>query len=278
MIAGRASQTAVMVCMARAVAHGTSLDDPTALPLLPDDARARVEQFRAGDKPRGFRARMAYGALAGRAHMMTARTIAIDEAIRHAAAPQLVILGAGLDGRAWRMRELHDTVVFEVDHPDSQRAKRDRAAALAAPRARDVRFTAVDFTRDSLADALAAAGHDAALPTTWVWEGVVMYLQRAEIEASLAALAGRSAPGSRLVIAYLQPSPVIWIIRPLVRRIGEPIQTVLTATAMQELLARHGFVVVRDETIATIGARLAPAIAKATRVLTHMRIVTADRR
>jgi len=276
MIAGRASQTAVMVCMARAVAHGTSLDDPTALPLLPDDARARVEQFRAGAKPRGFRARMAHGTLAGRAHMMTARTIAIDEAIRHAASPQLVILGAGLDGRAWRMRELHDTVVFEVDHPDTQRAKRARAAAL-APRARDVRFTAVDFTRDSLADALAAAGHDAAVPTTWVWEGVVMYLSRAEIEASLAALAGRSAPGSRLVIAYLQPSPVIWIIRPLVRRVGEPIQTVLTASEMQELLARHGFHVVRDETIATIGARLSPAIAKATRLLTHMRVVTADR-
>ena len=49
---GRESQTAVMVCMARAMAHGrttaSAFADPTALALLPDDARQRVERFRAG--------------------------------------------------------------------------------------------------------------------------------------------------------------------------------------------------------------------------------------
>jgi Leucine carboxyl methyltransferase len=54
--------------------------------------------------------------------------VAIDDAIRTAASPQVVILGAGLDGRAWRVSELADAIVFEVDHPDSQRMKRERAA------------------------------------------------------------------------------------------------------------------------------------------------------
>ena len=30
---------------------------------------------------------------------------------------------------------------------------------------------------------LAAAGHDPTRPTTWIWEGVVMYLTKAEVEA-----------------------------------------------------------------------------------------------
>ena len=99
--------------------------------------------------------------------------------MRDAGAPQVVILGAGLDGRAWRMPELRDVTVFEVDHPDSQREKAARAAALLRV-AREVRFVPVDFTRDRLDEPLAAAGHDPARPTTWIWEGVVMYLTTAE--------------------------------------------------------------------------------------------------
>src|SRR4051812_14609695 len=181
---GEGSQTAIWVCMARAYAHGRTIarfSDPTALALLPDDARAKVEQVRAGtplqDPAEGMM-------LEARTPMMIARTIEIDDAIRAAAHPQVVILGAGLDGRAWRMPELHDAIVYEVDHPDTQREKRARVAAL-TQMAREVRFAAVDFTRDSLGDALAAAGHDVARLTTWIWEGVVMYLTLAEIEASL---------------------------------------------------------------------------------------------
>jgi hypothetical protein len=47
--------------------------------------------------------------------------VVFDGAIRTAAYPHVVILGAGLDGRAWRMSELADAIIFEVDHPDSQR-------------------------------------------------------------------------------------------------------------------------------------------------------------
>ncbi len=72
---------------------------------------------------------------------MVPRTVAIDEALREAVggadgeavgdrgvrrAEQLVVLGAGLDGRPWRMPELAAVAVFEVDHPASQRDKLDR--------------------------------------------------------------------------------------------------------------------------------------------------------
>ena len=85
--------------------------DPTVLALLPDDARARVERFRAGAAPKGLRARIEHTYIDKLSKVMVARTVAIDDAVREASSPQLVILGAGLDGRAWRMPELGGTTV-----------------------------------------------------------------------------------------------------------------------------------------------------------------------
>ena len=275
---GRESQTAVLVAAARAAAHGRTagvdFQDPTALALLPEEARRRVEDFRAGVAPKDQRARMAHAFLDRRAKMMVARTIAIDEAVRAAASPQLVILGAGLDGRAWRMPELRDVTVFEVDHPDSQREKQARAAALQRI-AREVRFVPIDFARDRLDDALAAAGHDPARPTTWVWEGVVMYLERADIEATLAVIQRRSGPGSQLVVMYVGRSLLLPVIAFIVRRLGEPLRSLFTPDQMRALLARYGFAVARDEGLPAIAARLSDDLARDTRIMKHMRVATA---
>jgi methyltransferase (TIGR00027 family) len=280
MTPGHESQTAVMVAVARAAAHGRTpgvdFQDPTALALLPEEARRRVEEFRAGGPAKDLRGRLAHAFLDRRAKMMVPRTVAIDEAVRAAASPQVVILGAGLDGRAWRMPELRDVTVFEVDHPDSQREKRARAAAL-QPTAREVRFVPVDFTRDRLDDALAAAGHDPARPTTWVWEGVVMYLARADIEATLAAIQRRSAPGSHLAVLYLGRSLLLPLVSFLLRRVGEPLRTLFTPDRLRALLARYGFAVARDEGLPAIAARMSPELARDTRIMKHMRIATASR-
>ena len=277
---GQESQTAVWVCMGRAIAHdapwAVGFRDPTALALLPDAARARVERSRAGAAPRGWRERASDRLVTTRAYPMVTRTIAIDAAVREAAAPQLVLLGAGLDGRAWRMPELRDAVVFEVDHPDSQRSKRARAAAL-APTARDVRFVAVDFERDRLDDALASAGHDPAAATTWIWEGVVMYLAPSDIAATLAVIERRSAPASRLVVVYHHPALALRLVRPVMRWIGEPLRSAFTADAMRELLGRYGFAVVRDQGLPEISAALSLDIARKMRAMRHIRITIADR-
>ncbi len=277
---GRESQTAALVGAARAVAHGrtTGVDfqDPTALPLLPAEMRRSVEDFLAGAAPKDLRGRLTHAFLAKRANMMVARTVAIDEAVRAAGAPQVVILGAGLDGRAWRMPELRDATVFEVDHPDSQREKQARAAALQRV-AREVRFVPVDFTRDRLDDALSVAGHDPARPTTWVWEGVVMYLEQADIEATLAVIRGRSAPGSLLVVMYLSRSLLLPMVGLLVRRLGEPLRSLFTPDQMRALLGRYGFAVARDEALPAIAARLSADLARHARMMKHVRIATANR-
>jgi methyltransferase (TIGR00027 family) len=275
---GRASKTAELVCMGRALAHGTTsvarFSDPTALALLPEAARARVEEMRA-QAPGGLVAGLRDAYFRKQSELMVARTIEIDDAIREAASPQVVILGAGLDGRAWRMPELRDAIVFEVDHPDSQRDKRARAAALTRV-ARELRFVPVDFTRDSLDAALDAAGHDPTVPTTWIWEGVVMYLRLSEVESSLRMIARRSAPNSRLIIAYHSRTPLLLMVGPIVRMLGEPLRSTFSADAMRALLTEHGFRVVRDRGLPELASALSPALGRSLRSIRHLRIVTAD--
>ena len=219
---GRESQTAVRVCMARALAHEASVvpgfSDPTALALLPERARAQLELQRSGALRGKLRGQLRYASLQKLALMMAVRTVAIDRALGAHPTPQLVVLGAGLDGRAWRMPELRDTTVFEVDHPDSQRQKRARVAPLPAL-ARELRYVPVDFTRDDLDTALASAGHDPRLPTTWLWEGVVMYLTGSTIEATLRVLSRRSTPGSRLVVLYHSPALLLLLVSLSLRRL-----------------------------------------------------------
>lgn len=278
---GQASQTAVLVCAARAIANDAGLvrgfSDPTAIALLPEASRAIVERHRAGP-PKSLRARMRYEFMSARAAMMTIRTVVIDEAVREAAAPQVVILGAGLDGRAWRMPELKDAIVFEVDHPDTQREKVARVSSL-TQHAREVKFVPVDFTRDDLDERLASAGHDPSQRTTWIWEGVVMYLSPAEVEATLRIVAKRSAPRSRLVIVYVGPGGfIVPIVALLVRRLGEPFRSRYRADEMHALLTHHGFDVRSDENLPESADRIAPAVAKASRRVKHLRTVIADAR
>src|SRR5678815_2574416 len=210
--------------MGRAIAHGrtavVAFSDPTAMALLSAEQQAEVERIRQGPRPKAWRARFRYEHLTRESRMMVARTVAIDADLRDAATPQVVILGAGHDGRAWRMRELVTSLVFEVDHPDTQQQKLQRVASLIR-QAREVRFVPVDFTRDDLARALETAGHDPRLPSAWIWEGVVMYLNRDEIEKTLRIIEARSAPGSRLIIAYHQPALMLLLLALIVRRLGE---------------------------------------------------------
>jgi len=277
---GQSSKTAEYVCMGRALAHGRlapgRFDDPTALELLPEEVQRQVQRERTGSEPRSLRERLAREYHRTQAMMMVARTVAIDDAIRAAASPQVVILGAGLDGRAWRMPELCNVSVFEVDHPDSQREKRERAKRL-APVSCDIRFVPVDFERDALAGALGAAGHDETRPTTWVWEGVVMYLSRNDIEATLAVVERRSAPGSRLLVLYHVPALILKAVGLLLRRLGEPLRSAMKPEQMRELLARYGFSVLTDHDLPSLGLTLSPEIGKAAERVRHMHLVIAER-
>lgn len=137
-----------------------------------------------------------------RAHMV-GRAAYTDERLREALANgcrQQVILGAGFDSTPLRLAdELRGCVTFEVDHPDTQVAKRAALADITWPS--NVVFVEVDFEKDSLEDRLLACGWEPTIPTFWSWLGVTMYLSDDAIFDTLRFVA-RSAPGSVIVVGY----------------------------------------------------------------------------
>lgn len=266
-----ASTTAVLVCQGRATADGRyavgRFSDPIARELLDPADREVVDQVRAGEVPPGTADRMAYEMVRRTGLTMVPRTIAIDEAIRDHAAGQLVLLGAGLDARPYRMPELAATTVFEVDHPASQQDKLRRAHAL-APVAERLSPVAVDLTSERLAGPLEAAGFDRETVSTWVWEGVVPYLSAAHVRATVAQLADLTAPGSRLVINYQArslPTTVMRTAMRLVLRLSgqpdplahEPWRSLWRPEDLRKVLADNGFSVVSDWDLLTLAEGLA---------------------
>ena len=255
----------MLVCQGRAVADGLiapdHFHDEIAALLLTPDERAVVERARDGTPPSEPRERLAWERLRACAEGMVPRTVLIDNAVRRVGHRQLVIIGAGLDTRPWRLDELADADVFSVDHPVSQADCRHRAEGLDLPDRR-IRFVPVDLGSEPLGLALSDAGHDPSAPTTWLWEGVVPYLTRYQIEATLSALTQRSAAGSTLVVQYQDRSLTARVGRRLsafvARRAGlddpltdEPWRSLWTAKTFAVLLARHGFVVERDDDLLT---------------------------
>ncbi|MFB6960833.1 class I SAM-dependent methyltransferase [Streptomyces sp. NPDC056309] len=277
-----ASRTAVLVCQGRAAANGRAATDqfadPVAIGLLRVAERTPVDEVRANTPPEGWQERTVYESVRACAEVVVPRTVAIDKALRARVTGQLVILGAGLDTRAWRLPELAQTDVWEVDHPASQQDKRARLAeaapALRGPDegdllaaelpaiARSVRFTPVDFAVGDLGAALDAAGHDPSAPTTWLWEGVVPYLTRDEVRATVAALAARTVPGSALVVNYQAPSARAAAGRLLTRVLGssvtsgEPWRSLWRPQRMAALLAEHGLRVVSDDNLLALAHTL----------------------
>jgi methyltransferase (TIGR00027 family) len=193
-----------------------------------------------------------------------------------------VNLGAGLDGRAWRMPELSRVDVFEVDHPASQQDERERATAL-HPTVRSLRFVPVDLTQAALGPALAAAGHQESRPTTWVLEGVIPYLTPDDAAATVAAVAARSAPGSRLVVSYQTGSPRAVLGRLLARGFllltgrcdpmaDEPRRSSWTPESVRALLADSALRFTADIDLLTLAGELSVP----TRRLRTSRVAVAD--
>jgi methyltransferase (TIGR00027 family) len=273
---GKPSFTAAAVAAARGIARV----DPLAAGLV-DGALAAV--VRVGRSGRA-RAAVINVATLGLVDHVEMRTRAIDAAVRDGAGAglrQLVVLGAGLDARAWRMPELADTRVFEVDHPSTQAYKRARVSARAAA-AREVRFVAVDFAKDRLADALEGAGHDAGAPTMWLWEGVTPYLPLDAIRATLADVAARSARESRIAVTYGTPeaSPLgptaVRLAHVAFRAIGEAIVGLLSPEAMRDELARVGFRVLEDLSARQWGERFGGGRRRILVVDEHLAVAVSD--
>ncbi|WP_280347988.1 SAM-dependent methyltransferase [Nocardia neocaledoniensis] len=136
----------------------------------------------------------------------------VDDGVAEAVAAgcrQIVLLGAGLDTRAYRMGLPADVTIFELDLPELFAFKEPVLRAAGALPTTGRHVVPVDL-RGDWAAALRAAGFRADLPTHWIDEGALGYLSVDEHRRVLADLTGLSAPHSqfglsRFVVDHAAP-------------------------------------------------------------------------
>ncbi|HYJ56965.1 MAG TPA: SAM-dependent methyltransferase [Mycobacterium sp.] len=115
----------------------------------------------------------------------------------------VVVLGAGLDTRGYRIARHSDLPVFEVDQQVNVERKSAVVQRVLGEAPASVHLVPVDFERDELMSVLGAHGHRADARTFFIWEGVTQYLTPEAVRATLAQLSD-AATGSRLIFTYIR--------------------------------------------------------------------------
>jgi len=168
---------------------------------------------------------------------------------------QYVIVGAGLDSYALRRSDpLGQLRIFEVDHPDTQRTKRQRLGSLGIALPAHLEFVAIDFERQELSEAMKGSSHRRDTPAFYSWLGTTHYLTPQATLATLASIARCSAQGSEVVLDYSVPLHLIdsdklrdllWVEK-LARRMGEPLIGMLDPVQLHADVAQLGYEIVED--------------------------------
>lgn len=257
------SLTAEAVCLARALEDRSPpgrrlLSDPFARLFLRRPTRA------------GFRAVRAAGPLVQRAERLldpglvtsiAARHTWIDDRVVHAlpGVDQILVLGAGYDSRAWRLADPIDgRPVLEIDHPATLSRKQRVARRNQLP---EVRRQPADLADEPLAHVLDHSMLAPGAPTVVVWEGVTMYLDRADVVATLRALADFVGPDSHVILdLWAESRHPVWTPAERVGRVGlavlgEPIRTTVHPTRASSLLREGGWCSVAQDDVSGV-ARL----------------------
>jgi methyltransferase (TIGR00027 family) len=206
--------------------------------------RPREDERLSADVAAGIEIRQA-----GMHRYLRARTEFFDDVVVGAITAgcrQLVVLGAGYDGRSLRYAN-PEVRFFEVDLEGTQADKRARLARLGIDDAH-VTYVEADFAHDDVAALLDTAGL-AGTRTTFLLEGVLPYLPATVIESLLAAIAGPAGSDRALAVsAGVVHDPFdraaadrIGEFRDRVGALGEPVRSDLDEDAFAEALARTGW-------------------------------------
>jgi len=209
----RPSFTAELVCIFRAI--GTSLnwcDDPFAFEFCELDAKIVCSAW--------IHLRKLLGSTVPLYNVpyMCTRTIFLDRFVLEVPVQQVVILGAGLDSRPYRLRESGDsrTKYFEVDAPATQKQKKAKVANLFSKQPKlftspaysegRVIYVSCNFATESFLDKLVENGFDPKNSNTVILlEGVASYLTWPELKQTLSFVA-QCAAGTRFVLNCLEGS------------------------------------------------------------------------
>jgi methyltransferase (TIGR00027 family) len=96
-----------------------------------------------------------------------------------------------------------DVTVIEVDHPATQRFKRERLAACGVVVPSGGHFVEADLSNETLEAALARSPFRRDRPAFFAWVGVTMYLPRETNLTTLRAMATSTSAGADVAFSYV---------------------------------------------------------------------------
>ena len=176
---------------------------------------------------------------------------------------QYVLLGAGMDTFAYRQPSWAAGLrIFEIDHPESQKVKREHLLKRGIAIPANVEFLPIDFEHRSLAEGLAASSLDRRAPTFFSWLGVTQYLTREAIDSTLRFLLSMPRR-SEIVMEFILP-PDSWTpeeavfltkVVQMVGELGEPWLTYFTPNEISDHLLKLGASRVSHLTLEDAAAR-----------------------
>ncbi len=173
----------------------------------------------------------------------------LDKAIS-AGVRQYVLIGAGLDSFVLRRQDVIPLLkVYELDHPATQMAKRERLAQLQIPMPTNLEFVPVDLERETIAEALARSSYSPASQAFFSWLGTTLYLTRDAVLGSLRSIARYAARGSELVLDYRISEELLSAsarktrekIRRFTARRAEPLKSTFDPRTLQQEVSPLGF-------------------------------------
>ncbi len=164
---------------------------------------------------------------------------------------QYVILGAGLDTFSFRQRELENKIeVFEVDHPSTQRFKKERIKEAELEVPNHLHFVSMDFTKGFSYEQLRNEGFENK-KTFFSLLGVTYYLTKEELSSLIECLFEMVPEGSSIVFDY--PDENLFTEKGLSNRVenmvkmaavgGEPMKSCFSYTEMEALLEKAGLLI-----------------------------------
>ena len=190
---------------------------------------------------------------------LAARTRYIDDYVQSCIADgieQLVILGAGLDSRAYRFEPLKQRVqVFEVDHPATQQDKIEKVKKVLKTLPDHVTYIPIDFNTETMGK-LFAFGYNSRLKTLFIWEGVTYYLAADAVDSTLEFVRKNSGQGSSIIFDYVYTSALttarkrgeVARMQRYSRFTGEGLIFGIEEGKVEEFLSRRGYTQIKNAT------------------------------
>ena len=171
---------------------------------------------------------------------------------------QFVILGAGFDTRAFRLPDEARARWFEVDAPQTQAIERE-TLDKAGTDSIGVTFVTADFEKEDWLKRLVDAGFDPGQSALFLFEGVMIYLDREAVEATLRKFAS-TTKGTVVAFDHFTTEPLVSQAlysrygRMMTRAAGEPLTFGIDSTPpsrerLVELLRVCGLSLVEQRTL-----------------------------